>query len=70
MPVRPIMTTATTRVPAATAPYLLDDAMLAPLCLVKSFSDATAPPSTALSAVATGAGGLLVAAGVAMGGDF
>ena len=42
VPVRPMMTTAATSVPAATEPYLLGEAMLAPCVDVKSLSDATA----------------------------
>lgn len=42
VPVKPTKTTAATRVPAATAPYLLDDAMLAPFVVVASFSYSTA----------------------------
>ena len=41
VPVRPIMTTAATSVPAAMDPYRLDDAMLAPFVVI-SLPDATA----------------------------
>lgn len=41
VPAKPTITIAATSVPAATAPYLLDDAMLAPCVVVASFSDAT-----------------------------
>ena len=42
VPVRPMITTAATSVPAATDAYLLEEAMLAPCDVVRSFSEATA----------------------------